>query len=204
MTPNSALGCQHTMETFRKHWLLALLLVAWFPSFVTLWPLPSEAIALQASSVFQKLAQDREKVKNLYSENEWQQLDREVEVLTNTESLVALFWQRWLVVMVVVTLGTAAVVYAARKGKYWKIGLIVSSSCYLAFVNSFPISRAVQTEQWTLWWQMLSQYPDWGISAVVYGVALPLLHALLIVGMAISVLLAALKQGNLTSRLRPR
>jgi hypothetical protein len=191
------------METFRKHWLLVLLLVAWFPSVITLWPLPSETVALQAGSVFLKLAQDKEKAKDLFSEKERQQLDHDVELLTHTESLLSLFWQRWFVVLLVTVLGAAAVVNAARKGKYWGMGILVSSFLYLGFVNGFPISRAVRTEQWTLWWQMLTQYPDWGISAVIYGVALPLLHVFLIVGMTISVLLATLKQSNLTSRLRP-
>ena len=186
------------METLRKHWLLPLLVVLWLPDIYTLWPLPSDTAAVAASSLFRNLAQDFDKTKTVFSESEQKKIDRGLESLTNPDKQLAWLWQRWLILMVVVSLGITAIVYAARRGSYWKAGLLVASSCYLAFVTGFPISRAVRAEQWTMWWQMLSQYPDWGTAAVVYGVVMPFMHVVLIISLVVSTLLATLKKNNLT------
>lgn len=190
--------------TLRKYWLLPLLLVLWLPDIYTLWPLPSDAMAVAASSLFQNLEQDIDidKIKPFFSESEHTKIARDLESLTSTDNQFDWLWQRWLVLMMVIALGVAAIVYAARSGKYWKAGLTIASSCYLAFVTGFPISRAIRTEQWTMWWQILSQHPDWGFPLVVYGVVMPLLHVLLIVGLVVSDLPALLKSNylNLHSR----
>jgi len=190
------------MTAARKHWLVILLLIAWLPVLAMLWPLPSESAAVDVSSAFRDLSKDNDKVRHLFTENEQKQMDSEVEVLTNPEKWLSILWTRWTTLLVVSAFGAFAIVYAAYRGRFWKVGLVASSSCYLGFVTGFPISRAMRAEQWYGWWMMVSEYPSWGINAFVYGVALPFMHVTLIVG-ALSFILLALKKGNLTLRSRP-
>lgn len=166
------------MKFIQTHWFPILLLSAWLPFTTTLWPIPTENRASQASSTLLSLAKQGEGARKSYmDEKERREFNSDVELLSDPQNILMEWRINWATHAFVLLLGLVSILLVARRIRGWRIGLIVASVCYLALVTDFSLLRIINIEQWKIWWMLATEY---SVSTAYLAAAFQFFHVILL------------------------
>ena len=180
----------------RKNWLLIFWFAAWLPTTPILWSIPTAEATKQFSDYFYSIGKEVEQGRVSPSEKEQKELSNNINMLSDTQSLLIEFRMSWTIQVFVTLFGLSAIVIAALRMKGWQLGLVLSSVAYLALVHGFPFLRSLHVEQWQSWWILATMYPQWGVPVTYREIIFPLFHVILIAVFTVIIVQRLLKRPN--------
>jgi hypothetical protein len=194
-TTQSIRGLSMLGNYVRKRWPLLLLLIGWSCFAVSLREVPSATGIKLFTDGMTQLAKKADDTlcwdEDLHRRNA--EFTKELADPTYQETLLLIWWRKWLAKIFVLIIGLTSVALAWRRTKRWKIGLAIASVSYLALAFGPPFAEMLDIHYWYGWWMQL-HYPMFILPLFVERI-FPLIHVFIL--LSLSVPLAVTTTNNL-------